>query len=73
MYKRQGEKVVVRNRELPSTVQGITKKLLILYTGPYLITKDNDNNTYELTNPVNNKIKGTYNQASLKKYHEQSK
>ena len=67
-----GEKVVVRNRELPSTVQGITKKLLVLYTGPYLITKDNDNNTYEFTNPVNNKIKGTYNQVSLRKYHEQS-
>ena len=59
-------------RDRLSTMQGITKKLLILFTGPYRITKDNDNNTYEITNPVNNKVKGTYNQASLRKYHEQS-
>ena len=27
-----GEKVVLKNRELPSTMEGITKKLLLLYT-----------------------------------------
>ena len=27
-----GEKVLLRNRELPSTMEGITKKLLLLYT-----------------------------------------
>ena len=36
-----GEKVLMRNRELPNTMEGITKKLLLLYTGPYVITKDN--------------------------------
>ena len=39
-YK-EGEKVLLKNRELPSTLEGITKKLLLLYTGPYLIAKNN--------------------------------
>ena len=44
-----GEKILIRNRELPSTLEGITKKLLLLlYTGPYVITKNNNNNTYEI-------------------------
>ena len=30
-----GEQILLRNRELPSTMEGITKKLLVLYTGPY--------------------------------------
>ena len=65
-----GEKVLIRNRELPSTIQGITKKILLLYTGPFIITKDKENNTYEVTDTINNKIKGTYNQASLRRYYE---
>ena len=64
-----GDQVLLRNRELPSTMEGITKKLLVLYVGPYTITKDHENNTYELTDTINKKIKGTYNQTSLKRYY----
>ena len=64
-----GEKVLLKNRHLPSSVEGITKKLLLLYTGPYTITKDNHNNTYELSNTETNKVKGVYNQAKIKKYY----
>ena len=39
-----GEKVLIKNRELPSTIEGITKKLLLLYVGPYIITRDKGNN-----------------------------
>ena len=40
-----GEKVLIKNRELPSTIEGITKKLLLLlYVGPYTITRDKGNN-----------------------------
>ena len=67
-----GEKILIRNRELPSTLEGIMKKLLLLYTGPYVITKNNDNNTYEIMNPITKKIKGTYNQESIKKYHDET-
>ena len=77
MYKRQiisyevGEKALLKNRELPSTLEGITKKLLLLYTGPYQIIKNNNNNTYVLKDINSNKIKGTYNQLSIKKYIEE--
>ena len=50
-------------------MEGITKKLLVLYVGPYTITKDHKNNTYEIADTINKKVKGTYNQASLKKYY----
>ena len=30
-----GDQVLLKNREMPSTVEGIAKKLLLLYTGPY--------------------------------------
>ena len=43
-----GDQVLLKNRELQSTIEGIAKKLLLLYTGPYTITKKNGNNTYEL-------------------------
>ena len=69
-YK-EGEKVLLKNRELPSTLQGITKKLLLLYTGPYVVVKNNNNNnTYELKEIFSGRVKGVYNQASMKKYYE---
>ena len=56
-----GEKVLLKNRELPSSLEGITKKLLLLYTGPYIISKNNNNNTYEIKEMGSSKIKGVYN------------
>ena len=32
-----GEKVLLKNRHLPSSAEGIAKKLLLLYTGLYSI------------------------------------
>ena len=37
---------------------------------PYTVTKDNMNNIYEIQDPVTKRIKGYYNQTSLKKYVE---
>ena len=65
-----GDKELLRNRELPSAIEGIAKKLLLLYTGPYTATKDNMNNTYEIQDPATRRIKVNYNQTSLKKYVE---
>ena len=64
-----GDQVLLKNRELPSTVEGIAKKLLLLYTGPYTITKKNGNNTYELMETQTQRKKGTYNQFSMKIYN----
>ena len=63
-----GDRVLIKNRELPSTIEGIAKKLLLLYTGPYTVTNNNLNNTYELQDPITKRIKGTYNQTSMKRY-----
>ena len=68
-YK-EGEKVLLKNRELSSTLEGITKKLKLLYTGPYVVVKNNNNNTYELKEIVSGRVKGVYNQASIMKYYE---
>ena len=65
-----GEKVLLKNRELPSSLEGITKKLLLLYTGPYIVSKNNNNNTYEIKEMGSNKVKGVFNQASMKKFYE---
>ena len=60
-------KVFLKNRQLPSSVEGIAKKLLLLYTGPYAITQDKGNNTYELSTPDTKQVKGVYDQAKIKK------
>ena len=65
-----GDKVLLKNRELPSAIEGIAKILLLLYTGPYTVTRNNMNNTYEIQDPVTKKIKGNYNQTSMKRYIE---
>ena len=65
-----GDKILLKNRELPSTMEGIAKKLLLLYTGPYTVSKDNGNNTYEILDPHTLKKKGTFNQSSIKRYYE---
>ena len=54
-------------RDRASSVEGIVKKLLLLYTGPYTITQDKGNNTYELSTPDTKEDKGVYNQAKIKK------
>ena len=59
-----GEKVLLKNRELPSSLEGITKKLLLLYTGPYIVYKDKNNNTYEIKEMGSGRIKGVYNPVS---------
>ena len=64
-----GEKVLIKNRQLPSSVEGIAKKLLLLYRGPFIITQDKGNNTYELTTPGTNQVKRVFNHAEIKKFY----
>ena len=54
-------------RDRPSSAEGIARKLLSLYTGPYIVTQTKGNNTYEIATPNTNQIKGVYNQTELKK------
>ena len=48
-------------------MEGIAKKLLLLYTRPYRITHDRGNNTYELSTADTKEVKDIYNQAEIKK------
>ena len=66
-----GDKVLIKNRQLPSSIEGIARKLLLLYTGPYLVTQVKGNITYEIKSITNNKIKGVYNQTEMKIYYEE--
>ena len=59
-----GEQILLKNRGLPSTMEGIAKKLLLLYTEPYIVSKDNQNNTHEIVDPKTQRIKGTFNPVS---------
>ena len=45
-------------------------KRQLLYVGPFIISQDNQNNTYVVLDPANNRVKGTYNQSEIKKYYE---
>ena len=66
-----GDKVLIKNRQLPSSIEGIARKLLLLYTGPYIIIQVKGNNTYEIKAINNNRIKGVYNQSEMKQYREE--
>ena len=48
---------LIKNRQLPSSIEGIARKLLLLYTGPNLVTQVKGNNTYEIKSITDNKIK----------------
>ena len=65
-----GEKVLIRNQQQPSSIEGIAKKLLLLHTGLYVINKDNGNNIYVIVYSSTNRIKGTYNETEMRKYLE---
>ena len=65
-----GEKILIRNRQQPSSTEGIAKKLLLLYIGPFIIRKNNGNNTYVVGYINNSRIKGTYNHTEIKKFYD---
>lgn len=46
-----GDKVSVKNRQSRSPLEGMAKKLLLFYIGPYMINKENNKNTYKLIDP----------------------
>ena len=40
---------------------------MLLYVDPFIISQDNQNNTYVVTVTISNKVRATYNQAKVKK------
>lgn len=69
----EGDLVLLKNHQVASTSDSITKKLLLIYIGPYVVAKNNLNNTYLIKHVESNKVKGTYNYNQLKPYYSRPK
>lgn len=64
-----GERVLIKNRQLPSGELGLTRKLFLLYIGPFRIKKVNTNNTVVIEYE-DGQEKGTININQIKPYKE---
>jgi hypothetical protein len=65
----EGDKVLVRNHQLSCAENKIMKKLMLIYVGPYRISRIKNKNGYELKNE-DGIIIGTYNVRDLRKFRE---
>lgn len=65
-----GDKVLLRVPHLSSSTDRVTHKFFRLYEGPYVITAAKGSNAFVLSDIKDNKIKGTYNRLSLRKYYQ---
>lgn len=60
----------MKNHQLPSTLDEIIKKLLLLYVGPQIITKIKEPNVYIVFTVDKGTIKSVLNQSEPKLYYE---
>lgn len=58
--------MLLKNRQLPSNIEGIAHKLFLLYTGPYAVTAVKGPNTYQISDKLTKKKKGVYNYTEIK-------
>uniref|UniRef100_A0A6V7LHY6 RNA-directed DNA polymerase n=1 Tax=Bracon brevicornis TaxID=1563983 RepID=A0A6V7LHY6_9HYME len=66
-----GDKVLLLVPHLSSNTDRVTHKFFHLYEGPYVITQSKGPNAFVLSHiDDRDKIKGTYNRLSLRKYFE---
>lgn len=64
-----GDKVLIRNRQLPSSENRLMKKLFLCYVGPFIVIETFANNTVKLAF-INGNVKGTYNINQIKPYKD---
>ena len=65
-----GDHILIKNHQLPSSLEGLAKKFFLLYFGPYRINQVKELNTYEIgTIEDNQEILGTYNHNQLRPYY----
>lgn len=65
-----GDLVLLKYHGKASLLAAVTKKLMLLYTGPYIITGLRGKNVYELSDINNRRTKGVYNATEIKLYCE---
>lgn len=64
-----GDLVLLHIPKQSDAIKKVTRKFFHLYYVPYLISKDYNNGSFELMDPVNRERRiGVYNRVSLKKY-----
>uniref|UniRef100_A0A0A9Y6A0 Integrase catalytic domain-containing protein n=1 Tax=Lygus hesperus TaxID=30085 RepID=A0A0A9Y6A0_LYGHE len=63
-----GDEVLVKSLSVSSAPQGIYHKFLNKNEGPYKISKNFGNGSYQLNDPETNTVKGIYHVSHLKKY-----
>lgn len=65
-----GDLVLVQVPHLSNAIDKFTKKFFHLYEGPYRVSKTIGDNAYVLVEVLDpDRIKGTYNRLSLRRYH----
>ena len=65
-----GDHVLIKNHQLPSSLEGLAKKFFLLYIGPYRINQVKELKTYELSAIKDTQeILGTYNHNQLRPYN----
>lgn len=66
-----GDLVLLHVPKQSDALKKLTRKFFHIYFGPYLISKDFNNGSYELVDPENHeRIIGVHNRVNLKKYNK---
>lgn len=64
-----GDEVLLKNRELLCSIEGIARKLLLLYTSSYIVTAVKGLKTCEISDKVTKMRKGVYNYTEINIYN----
>lgn len=64
------KEVLIKVLRLSNAIDGEIQKFFHIFSSPYRIKRQIEENAFELTNNENNQIiKGIYNRTNLRKYH----
>ena len=64
------DKVLVKTQPMSDAIKGMTSKFMLLYEGPFLISKIYPHSAYELTDE-NGRARGKFSKKALKPYREE--
>ena len=68
---RLNDKVLVKTQPISDAIKGETSKFMLLYGGPFLISKIYPHSAYELKDE-NGKARGKFSKKALKPYREET-
>ena len=65
------DKVLVKTQPMSDAIKGTTSKFMLLYEGPFFISKIYPHSAYELKDE-NGRARGKFNKKALKPYREEN-